>query len=99
MIIHSVWCATLAERITLFLIATNVLLGLLVLVCWVLVLRQILQELGIRRRMRSMTISSIGVTMADGGARRDGSTQLFVTRNGTIKKQQRSGKDTRQGSS
>ncbi len=96
MIIHYVWFVTLAERITLFLIATNVLLGLLVLVCWVLVLRRILQELGIRRRMRSMTVSSIGVTMADGGARRDGSTQLFVTRNGTIKNQQRSGQDTPQ---
>jgi len=70
--------------LTVFLIITNILLGLLVLGCIVLVIRVLIREVLMRRRTRSLTLSGLGVTMTDGGRPEQEEGHLSVTQNGKI---------------
>jgi len=70
--------------LTVFLTITNILLGLLVLGCIVLVIRVLLREMLTRRRARSLTVTELGVTMTDGGRPAAEEGHLSVTRNGKI---------------
>ena len=72
------------EPLTLFLIITNVTLGLFVLGSILLVVRTLFREVLLRRRARSFSVTGVGVTMADGGQRSETEGHLFVAKNGTI---------------
>jgi hypothetical protein len=72
------------EPLTGFLIATNVILGLFVLGCVLLVVRTMFREMLLRKRARSLEVTGLGVTMADGGQRTGMKGHLSVTKNGTI---------------
>jgi len=75
--------AALDEQTALFLILTDALLGLFVLACCLLVVRYLLRDIRYRRRARSMSLTSTGLTMADGGEeiRRD---STFVSSEGIL---------------
>jgi hypothetical protein len=72
------------EPLTGFLIATNIILGLFVLGCILLVIRTLIREILIRKRARSLSVTGLGVTMADGGERKGREGHLSVAKNGTI---------------
>jgi hypothetical protein len=72
------------EPLTGFLIATNIILGLFVLGCILLVIRTLLREILFRKRARSLAVTSLGVTMADGGESSGSEGHLSVAKNGTI---------------
>jgi hypothetical protein len=72
------------EPLTGFLIATNIILGLFVLGCILLVIRTLFREIIIRKRARSLAVTRLGVTMADGGERSRSEGHLSVAKNGTI---------------
>ncbi len=75
------------EPLTGFLIATNIVLGLFVLGCIVLVIRTLFREVLLRRRARSFALTSLGVTMPDGGQSNGAEGHLSVAKNGTIQKE------------
>jgi len=77
--------AALDERTALFLIITDALLGLLVLVFFLLVVRYLLREIRYRRRARAMSLTSTGLTMADGGEETR-SESTFVGSEGILRK-------------
>lgn len=81
-----IWAALSSgdEPLTLFLIITNVVLGLFVLGCILLVVRTLFREIFLRRRARSFSVTGLGVTMADGGQCPGAEGHLFVARNGKI---------------
>ena len=70
-----------------FLIATNIVLGLFVLGSIVLVVRTLIHEVSLRKRARSLKVTGLGVTMADGGQRKGTEGHLSVAKNGTIQPQ------------
>lgn len=72
------------EPLTGFLIATNVILGLFVLGCILLVVRTMFREMLLRKRARSLEVTGLGVTMADGGECSGPERHLSVAKNGTI---------------
>ena len=72
------------EPLTGFLIATNIILELVVLGCILLVIRTLFREIIIRKRARSLAVTRLGVTMADGGERSRSEGHLSVAKNGTI---------------
>jgi hypothetical protein len=72
------------EPLTGFLIATNIILGLFVLGCILLVVRTLFREILLRKHARSLAVTGIGVTMADGGERRGPEGHLSVAKNGSI---------------
>jgi hypothetical protein len=74
------------EPLTTFLIITNVLLGLFVLGCMLLVIRTLFREILIRRRARSYSVTGLGVTLTDGGQCRGAEGHLTVARNGSIQR-------------
>ena len=74
------------EPLTTFLIITNILLGLFVLGCMLLVIRTLFREIIIRRRARSYSVTGLGLTLTDGGQRRGAEGHLTVARNGTIQR-------------
>jgi hypothetical protein len=67
-----------------FLIATNVILGLFLLGCILFVIRTLFREILLRKRARSLEVTGLGVTMADGGERSGPEGHLSVAKNGTI---------------
>jgi hypothetical protein len=73
---------------TIFLIATNIILGLGVLLCCGIVIRILLKEVAFRKRARALRLSKLGVTIADGGRRIGQNERLFVTRAGTLGEEQ-----------
>lgn len=73
------------EPVTGFLIATNIVLGLFVLGSIVLVVRTLIHEVSLRKRARSLKVTGLGVTMADGGQRKGTEGNLSVAKNGTIR--------------
>jgi hypothetical protein len=73
------------EPLTGFLIATNIVLGLFVLGSIVLVIRTLFREVFLRKRARSLSVTGLGVTMADGGERNGTEGHLSVTKNGKIR--------------
>ena len=83
---------TLDERVTLFLIITNVFLGLIVLTLCLIVARKTFRELRFRRKARSMLVSSVGLTLPDGGERLDAQRKLVVTAAGSIEREERTDK-------
>ncbi|HEX7572630.1 MAG TPA: hypothetical protein VF514_06015 [Bacteroidota bacterium] len=72
------------EPPTGFLIATNIILGLFVLGCILLVIRTLFREILLRKRARSLAVTGLGVTMADGGESSGSEGHLSVAKNGTI---------------
>ena len=72
------------EPLTGFLIATNIILGLFVLGCILFVIRTLFREIFLRKRARSLEVTGIGVTMADGGERSGPEGHLSVAKNGSI---------------
>ncbi len=72
------------EPLTGFLIATNIILGLFVLGCILLVIRTLFREILLRKRARSLAVTGLGVTMADGGESGRPEGHLSVAKNGTI---------------
>ena len=70
--------------LTVFLIVTNILLGLLVLGCIVVIVRVLFREMLMRRRARSLNVTELGVTMTDGGRPAAEEGRLSVTQNGKI---------------
>jgi hypothetical protein len=70
-----------------FLIATNIILGLFLLGCILLVIRTLFREILLRKRARSLAVTGLGVTMADGGERSGSEGHLSVAKNGTIQPQ------------
>ncbi len=88
---------TITDPDTFWLTATNVVLGLVTLVCCVVVAAAVVQEIVVRMRrahaLRSLAsddhallITDLGVTMADGGMRVDRETPLYVTERGFARK-------------
>jgi hypothetical protein len=73
------------EPLSGFLIATNVILGLFVLGCVLVVLRTLLREVVLRRHARSLAVTSLGVTMADGGQCAEPEGHLSIAGNGKIR--------------
>jgi hypothetical protein len=76
------------EPLTTFLIITNLLLGLFVLGCILLVIRTLFREIIIRSRARSSSVTGLGVTLPDGGQTRNTEGHLTVSRNGTIQREE-----------
>lgn len=79
------------EPLTTFLIITNLLLGLFVLGCMLLVIRTLVREIIIRKRARSYSVTGLGVTLADGGQHRGAEGHLTVATNGTIQRDEKEG--------
>jgi len=75
---------TFDPPLTVFLTITNILLGLLVLGCILVVVRVLVREVLMRRRTRSLSVTELGVTMADGGGPPGEEGHLAVTENGKI---------------
>lgn len=84
---NNIWAGVRSfdEPLTGFLIATNIILGLFVLGCILLVIRTLFREILLRKRARSLEVTGLGVTMADGGERSGPEGHLSVARNGTIR--------------
>ncbi|HUI11621.1 MAG TPA: hypothetical protein VL221_14905 [Bacteroidota bacterium] len=78
------FAATFDPPLTVFLTVTNILLGLLVLGCIVLVIRVLFREVMMRLRTRSLTVTELGVTMTDGGRPAPEEGHLSVTQTGKI---------------
>jgi hypothetical protein len=73
------------EPLTGFLIATNIILGVFVLGCILIVIRTLFREVILRKRARHLTVTSLGVTMADGGQCAGTEGHLSVAKNGKIR--------------
>ena len=86
---NNLWAgfASFEEPSTGFLIATNVILGLFLLGCILCVIRTLFREILLRKRARSLEVTGLGVTMADGGESSGPEGHLSVSKNGTIQQQ------------
>ncbi len=84
---------TTTDPATFWLTMTNIILGVVTLVCCLVVAAGVIQEIVVRirnaRALRALAsddhallITDLGVTMADGGVRVDGETPLYVTDHG-----------------
>ncbi len=83
----------------MWLVLTNVILGVSAIICVIVIVRIAMQEINERRRVRSLlahltddktfVVSNLGVTMADGGKRIDQKEgkRLVVTGKGEIVRQ------------